>query len=242
MAGKGKNQEAKRGNPIFTALGVVFLLVGLGALGYVGWQYFGTNITSNQAMQEATTDLREQWETADPAEPDAPGAPADPAAPGEPGPETHAAAAVPGDAVALLRIPRFGADYEVPILKGTDVGTLARGVGWYDSSVPPGQIGNFALAGHRITHGEPFARLLELQPGDQVIIETQERVYTYTMDTSPADLTVTDTDTWVLDPVPGKPEETPTKPILTLTTCQDLFHSVDRSIGFGTLTDTQTKS
>ena len=50
-----------------------------------------------------------------------------------------------------------------------------------------------------------------------------------------------DTDTWVLDPVPGEPESKPTKALLTLTTCQDLFRSPDRSVGFGHLASTKTK-
>lgn len=241
MARSYKRQEDKRGNPVFTALGVIFLLVGLGSLGYVAWEYFGTNITANQAMDDKSKNLRDQWDSA-PASEGTPGegAPGE----GEPaGPEgqTTTASYVPGDAVALLRVPRFGDDYEVPIVAGTDVESLKQGVGWYDASVGPGEVGNFALAGHRITNGEPFAKALELQPGDEIIVETRDAIYTYTMDTSPADLTVEDTETWVLDPVPGKPDETPTKPIITITTCQDLFHSVDRSIGFGTLTNTEKK-
>ena len=42
--------------------------------------------------------------------------------------------------------------------------------------------------------------------------------------------TVKPSDTWVLDPVPGNPRESPTKSLITLTTCEDLFHSPDRSI------------
>ena len=54
-------------------------------------------------------------------------------------------------------------------------------------------------------------------------------------------LTVTDVDTWVLDPVPGKQDVPPTRALITLTTCQDLFHSPDRSVGFGHLTQTTKK-
>ena len=46
------------------------------------------------------------------------------------------------------------------------------------------------------------AELLELKQGDQVIVETRDRIYTYVMDDSPANLTVHDTETWVLDPDP----------------------------------------
>ena len=47
--------------------------------------------------------------------------------------------------------------------------------------------------------------------------------------------------TWVLDPVPGQPDASPTEARITLTTCQDLFHSPDRSIGFGHLQSKKNK-
>lgn len=33
---------------LFTLVGVVFILVGLGFVGYVGWQYYSTDIVSRQ--------------------------------------------------------------------------------------------------------------------------------------------------------------------------------------------------
>ena len=82
---------------------------------------------------------------------------------------------------------------------------------------------------------QPHDRVqLELEKGDQVVVETQDTVYTYELDGSPRDLTVKPTDTWVLDPVPGK-RDAPTTSLITLTTCQDLFHSPDRSVAFGHL-------
>lgn len=214
----------------FTVVGVLFLAIGLVAIGVYAYQYFGSNIVADRAYQQEKDTLKQQWQ-ANPAPAPAGGQPA-------------AAAKeqrIPGQAMGLMRIPKFGADYEVPILTGTETGTLAKGIGWYESSVRPGEIGNFAVAGHRVTHGEPFRRLLELKKGDQIIVETREAIYTYVLDTSPADLTVQDRDTWVLDPVPGKPGAQPTQALITLTTCQDLFHSVDRSIGFGHLQSTQNK-
>jgi sortase A len=148
---------------------------------------------------------------------------------------------IPGEAIGLLRIPAFGADYEVPILNGTDLSVLSKGVGHYESTAAPGQIGNFAVAGHRVTHGQPFAQLLDLKQGDEVIVETRDAIYTYALDDSPRQLTVKDSDTWVIDPVPGQPDIKPTQPLITLTTCQDLFRSADRSIGFGHLISTQNK-
>ncbi|GAB3707732.1 class E sortase [Mariniluteicoccus flavus] len=234
-------RTARRGISAFTILGLLLALGGLGALGYVGYEYFGTNITSQKAFDEQKSGLRSEWDKNPVQQNQQPQN--DPAnKPGLPGQAPAAQQMrVPGNAIALLRIPRLGKEYEVPILTGTETATLSKGVGWYESSVRPGQVGNFALAGHRVTHGEPFKRILEVKKGDEVIVETREAIYTYVMDSSPADLTVDDKDTWVLDPVPGKKGEPASQPLITLTTCQDLFHSADRSIGFGHLASTKNK-
>lgn len=209
-------------------IGVVLLLAGIGSLGWVGYQYVGTNVVSRNAFEQESSGLRAQWSS-------------EPVPDATDSPRKAAAAPVPGDAIALLRIPAFGADYEIPILSGTDLSILDRGVGHYVGTAAPGQVGNFAIAGHRVTHGQPFARLLELDVGDEVVIETRDVIYTYVLDTAPRDLTVPDSGTWVLDPVPGKPEAAPTRPLITLTTCQDLFRSPDRSIAFGHLERTTNK-
>lgn len=213
---------------MLTAIGVLLLVFGVGCLGYVGYQLFGTNAKSQQSYQSERAQLRQQWQSGGQGD-------------DQPAQDKSRSAAVPGNALALLSIPAIGVK-EIPVLEGTDDSVLARGVGHYSGTADPGQVGNFALAGHRITHGEPFAHLLELTKGDQVIVETRSAVYTYRIDTSPEKLTVDDTEGWVLDPVPGKPNEKPTEPLITLTTCQDLFHSPDRSVGFGTLVDTHQKN
>ena len=74
-----------------------------------------------------------------------------------------------------------------------------------------------------------------------VVVETRDAVYTYELTNNPAEMTVKDTDTWVIQPVPGQPEVRPTEALITLTTCQDLFRSPDRTIAFGKLVDTRSK-
>ncbi len=204
---------------------VVLLVLGLSCLGWVGYQYVGTNVVSERAHDSERAGLRARWSSTDPTVPG-----------GNPTavPET-------GEATALLRVPAFGADYDVPVLEGTSPAVLARGVGHYPATAQPGQVGNFAVAGHRVTHGEPFARLLELKRGDEVVVETRAAVFTYVIDQPPGGLTVRDTASWVLDPVPGQPAATPTQALITLTTCQDLFRSPDRSVGFGHLASTRNR-
>ena len=222
-----RRRSRSRRPSALTVVGLVLLLAGLSCLGWVGYQYLGTNVVSERAFESGRQDLRQRWEQAPPA-------PAGPSASPEPDP-------LPGDATALLRIPAFGADYEIPVLEGTDLDILSEGVGHYTGTAGPGEIGNFALAGHRVTHGQPFSRLLELDPGDEVVVETRTAVHTYVLDEAPRALTVDDTATWVLDPVPGEPDREPTRALITLTTCQDLFRSPDRSVGFGHLRSTRNK-
>lgn len=134
---------------------------------------------------------------------------------------------------AVLRVPRLG--LTVPVAPGTDKRrVLDRGyVGHYPGTGEPGQVGNFALAGHRNTHGEPFRRLDRLRPGDEVTVRTRQGTYTYRVDrilprTSPR-------DTGVIAPVPRSgphPAYGYDRPgaYLTLTTCTPEFTSTYRLI------------
>jgi sortase A len=234
----------RRRPSILTITGLLLIAIGLSSLGWMGYQYFGTNGPAQEAAKSEVSTLQDQWNNGDGSYVP------DPSATPSAGATATSSAATKGPkysqvqldkAMAILTIPSFGADYKVPILVGTSDYALGRGVGWYENTQLPGQIGNFAIAGHRITHGEPFARLLELKPGDKVIVETKSYIFTYQVDESPSKLTVKDVDTWVLDPVPGKTGVKPTQALITLTTCQDLFHSPDRSVGFGHLVDTKKK-
>jgi sortase A len=222
------HRSVRRAAPL-TVVGVVLMAVGLACLGWVGYQLVGTDLVAQRSYDRETQGLRTQW-SSEPA-----------VAPGTTDGDGPVARKVPGSALALLRIPRFGGDFEVPVVAGTALADLAHGVGHYDETAGPGEVGNFAVAGHRITHGQPFAQLLTLRKGDEVVVETREAVFTYVMDTSPRDLTVKDDASWVLDPVPDRSSTTPTRALITLTTCQDLFHSPDRSVGFGHLESTQNK-
>lgn len=204
-------------------IGVILLALGLASFGWIAWEVWGTNGPAIEAANQEKQGLKERWRTPLPT--------------GQAGTATPH----PGDAIALLRIADFGADWEAPVLTGTDEHTLTRGVGWYETTAEPGQIGNFAVAGHRNGHGRPFDRLLDLKPGSRVEVETRTHIYVYVMDNSPKDLTVKDTDTWVLDSVPGKPDAKPTRALITLTTCEDFLASPDRSIGFGHLVETVKK-
>ncbi|WP_179229381.1 sortase [Parenemella sanctibonifatiensis] len=146
-----------------------------------------------------------------------------------------------GEPAWLLRIPRLGEDWVMPVLGGTEDDQLNSGVGWTEGSGVPGEHGNVVLTGHRITNGEPFRQLLTLEVGDEVILETASSTYIYVIHVAPADLTVDAGDSWVLDQLPGGAGSHPSEELLTLITAQDLFWSPDRAVGFAHLVSTEPR-
>jgi len=84
----------------------------------------------------------------------------------------------PGPAQARrIQIPSIGVD--ASIVQGDGWDQLKKGVGQHVGSVNPGQNGNIVLSAHNDIFGEIFRYLDELEPGDEIIIHTQQRVYTY---------------------------------------------------------------
>lgn len=141
-------------------------------------------------------------------------------------------------AYAILTIPRL--HLRVPVAEGISKGrVLNKGyVGHYPGTGQPGQAGNFALAGHRNTHGEPFRYINRLRPKDTVQVETRSAVYTYAVD---ATLPQTSAgDGGVIRPVPRStvhPAHGYTDPgyYLTLTTCTPEYTSKYRLVVWGRL-------
>lgn len=205
-----------------TAIGLLLILSGVALLGYVGWEFWGTNWVSQRKQAAVKDDIMKGWESGD-----------DVVDVSEGGKGAKAG--------AIVRIPSFGDDYAVPILEGTSDGVLAAGYGHFKNSAKVGQDGNYALAAHRVTHGEPLRDMPELEPGDEVIIETRDYLYTYVLDTGGNDLTVPFTAGWVLDPLPAnpdggvEPEQTEGQKLITLTTCSEIFHTDNRLVAFGHL-------
>jgi sortase A len=84
----------------------------------------------------------------------------------------------PGPEQALgIEIETIGVS--APIVPGDDWEALKRGVGQHIGSADPGQNGNLVLTGHNDIYGEVFRYLEDLKPGDEIIIFTASRSYTY---------------------------------------------------------------
>lgn len=87
-----------------------------------------------------------------------------------------------GKVFGKIYIPRFSHDYVRLIGQGTfQKVTLNKiGVGHYVNTQWPGEVGNFAVAAHRTSHGAPFNKIDTLQAGDNVYVETNTGWFTYT--------------------------------------------------------------
>jgi sortase A len=134
---------------------------------------------------------------------------------------------------ALIRIPRFGATWQFAVLQGTSRPQLALGAGHVPGTAMPGMVGNFAVAGHRITAGNPFWRLPSLRAGDLVDVETIAGTYEYEVTGRPA--WVLPRDSAVLAPVPHQPGSALHYRLITLISCDPPWTGTSRVIVTGVL-------
>ena len=84
----------------------------------------------------------------------------------------------PGPEQAIrVQIPAIKVD--APVVQGDGWEQLKKGIGQHIPSTNPGKQGNLVLSAHNDIFGEIFRDLDKLKPGDEVIVFTNERSYTY---------------------------------------------------------------
>lgn len=187
---------------------------------YLGWYLVVDDRAVAADQHAAASRMLREWDAlpaSGPRAPRSPGVPSDL--------ET-------GDTFAVIRVPRFGDDWLRPVVEGTSIAELDRGVGHYAGTALPGQVGNFSVAGHRLTHGSAFTRIAELEVGDVVGVRTATTWFVYRVTSSEI---VAPEDVEVIAPVPGAPGVAPTEPAITLTSCHPLYGSSERYVVHGSL-------
>lgn len=138
--------------------------------------------------------------------------------------------------IGLLYIPRLRDKvWGLPIVDGVGARELSLGVGHYPSTELPGELGNFAIAGHRATHGEPFAYFERLKTGDLVYVRTQQGWFEYQLFEQKK---IKESETWVLADSPDGLEIAEGSALITLTTCDPRWNSYQRWAWWGVLTNT----
>ncbi|MFE7855915.1 class E sortase [Streptomyces sp. NPDC057403] len=198
---------------------------------FVVYVLFWTGVRADGAMNHQIDVLHDQWskQTARPKSTGATGASS--AAPAPPAPY------VGGKPFAIMYIPRLGFTWNKPVLENTAVSTLKKGLGHYAHTARLGQVGNFAVAGHRRTYGDPFVDFPRLRPGDAVVLTDGTTWFTYRIDKGPYKTVPTDVE--VIDPVPRKSGYTRAGRYLTLTTCDPEWGHSHRLIVWAHLDSTQ---
>ncbi|MGW6641946.1 class E sortase [Streptomyces iakyrus] len=191
---------------------------------FVVYVLFWTGVQAGGVMDDQIDLLREEWSKPRP--------PADgPASPEKPAPYAE------GRPFAIMYIPRLGFTWNKPVLEGTATGTLKKGLGHYAETAQLGQRGNFAVAGHRRTYGDPFKDFPELRRGDAVVLTDGTTWFTYRIDKGPYKTVPSDIE--VIDPVPRTSGYTRSGRYLTLTTCEPEWGHSHRLIVWAHLDSTQ---
>ncbi len=213
-------------------LGVIVLL-------FAGYELVVTDWESDQAQGAASAELDRQWAAPPPGTP---------------------AVQESGAPALRLYVPALGDGWVRTVLQGVGQDVLAKGPGHYPRTAVPGELGNVALAGHRVGHGAPFDAAAELRSCDAMVVETRTTWFVYRLlplaeeraawaatarsrprcrgVTPPggvyADVVgreiVEPTATDVIAPVPHRPGVAPTLQLLTITTCHPRFSARERMV------------
>jgi sortase A len=209
--------------------GEALLTVGVVTLLFVCYLVWGSGIRAASAQRAFASELNTEWAHA---------------AKSNPGlTASHPALAerfdvATGQPFAFIRIPAFGQNWRFALIEGTALAQLNVSPGHVPGTQWPGQVGNFAVAGHRVTSGNPFWSLPSLRPGDLVDIQTELNDYTYRV-TGQEMVAPGDVD--VLDPVPGHPGKQPAQRLITLITCDPAWTGTHRVIVTGVLVSAEER-
>ncbi len=224
---------------VLGVLGEVLITLGVVILLFVGYELWFTGLYTAQEQSNLKKQLTTAW--AQPTLPVVPPASESASASASPSATPSAAVpdVVPGDAIAIIKIPRLGSGYSYAVVEGVSTADLKKGPGHYPGTAMPGQLGNFVVSGHRTTYLAPFNGLDTLQVGDAIVIETADSWYTYRVTNME---TVLPTDVAVILPVPNKPKAKPNEALITLTTCTPKYSASHRLVVHGTLESALPKS
>jgi sortase A len=214
--GRGEGDSAHRPvwRTVLSGLGQTLITAGVVILLFVGYELWWTGLTTRHYQHQLLGTLERQWAHG-----------------------TTIKNPPLGSALAILRIPRLGKSYKFAVVQGTSTADLIKGPGHYPGTAMPGQLGNFAVAGHRTTYLHPFYDINELAVGDPIVIETRTMWFTYRVQDIPGTSaryqeTVSPSDVSVAYPVPDQPNPAriPTQRVLTFTSCNPRYSAAQRIV------------
>ncbi|MGI5118672.1 class E sortase [Marinactinospora thermotolerans] len=219
--GHGRRGNRRRAAPtagdvvrgVIRTFGELLFTAGLIMLFFAAYQVYGKQFETDREQAQLAQGLEEQWQQ--PQGPDS-----------EP---------LPGSANSRLYIPEL--DMNWVVVNGTGVEDIRYSPGHYEHSAQAGQVGNYAVAGHR-TPGI-FWDLDLLGEGDDIVVEDAGNFYTYEVIATE----VVTPDQWrVVEADPFDPEnDDPSRRLLTITTCHPKLQNAHRLVVHAELTETRPK-
>jgi sortase A len=105
-----------------------------------------------------------------------------------------------------IQIPSIQVD--APVVQGDGWEQLKKGVGQHLGTPNPGQNGNIVLSAHNDVFGEIFRYLDQLKEGDEIVLFTSERTFTYAIQ-----------QTQIVEPTRVEVLAQTSEPIVTLISC-----------------------
>ncbi len=193
---------------LLSGIGQLMITLGVVLLLFVVYEVKLTNLYTGDQQRALGKTLDEVWAVPPP-------------------PKATLAAFRDGEGIARIFLPKLGKDQVHVVVEGVSREDLKKGPGHYPGTDLPGAVGNVVISGHRTTYGAPFNRLDELHVGDPIVIETHSDFFTYRVVKS---FVVQPSAVGETNHVPNQPGVTPTRRLLTLTTCNPKYSARTRLV------------
>lgn len=205
-------------------LGELLITAGFLVFLFLGWQLWLNDIIVGAEDNHTAAGLAQSWDSGNASTNDETKVPDF----GEP---VVTATPAEDSTFAVMYAPRFGSDWVREVAEGTGVSEVlnTRRIGHYSSTQLPGEIGNVALAAHRLTYGAPFKDIDQLRIGDKLYLQTKDGYYIYSFRNLEY---VGPKGVGVLEPVPQRPGEVATESVLTIMSCNPKFSVAERIIAY----------
>ena len=220
---------------VLGVIGELLITAGVLVLLFLGWQVWWNSLVLAGQQTNAAASQSKQWLDQASASPTP--VPTPTKAPGttkpDYGPPPVMTAPADYQAFAVLYVPRLGPQWKRLIKQTVDVeqvlNSYTAGVGHYKGTQMPGDVGNFAVAGHDSGWGNAFIDLSKLRLDDAIYVQTKDGWYTYRFRNFEY---VQPTAVSVLYPVPRQQNAIPVDRVMTITTCNPPFHAGERLIAY----------
>ena len=144
--------------------GIVLILIGVGIIANVAYKKIVASQKQNELIEVFESQLEE--------------------AKSEESSETVSLESINGyTPVAIMEIPSI--KLKQPVVDGITEDVIKYFLGRFPDLAMPGEVGNFAVAGHRVSDfTDAFINLYKVKVGDEVIVTTKDGRYTYEVDSS----------------------------------------------------------